>query len=97
MAELRIEKFYAPIFAIPSATGRQLILRVGLSPTSVEEAVKNLRAEIPSWDFDAVRQAARNTWNEQLGRIQIVSPNPEHPADLLFLPAYHTADRADAI
>lgn len=53
----------------------QIILRVGLSPTSVDEAMKNLRAEIPSWDFDAVREAARNVWNENLSRIRVETAN----------------------
>ena len=53
-----------------------VILRVGLSPTSVAEAKKNLAAEIPGWDFDAVRATARNDWNGQLGRIRIESSNP---------------------
>lgn len=54
-----------------------LILRVGLSPTSVEEARRNLRTEIPSWNFDAVRRAATTAWNEHLSRITIKTDNPE--------------------
>lgn len=60
-----------------TSKGEQIILRVGLSPTSVEEAEKNLEAELPNNDFDAVRQAARNTWNDNLSRIQIECSNPE--------------------
>src|SRR5882724_2183037 len=57
------------------ANGR-IILRVGLSAVSVEGAKSNLRAEIPDWNFDAVRTAARNAWNQQLSRIKIESSNP---------------------
>ncbi|HVU33429.1 MAG TPA: GH92 family glycosyl hydrolase [Opitutaceae bacterium] len=53
-----------------------LIVRVGLSPTSVDEALRNLRAEIPTWDFDAVRRAARKEWNDHLSRIQIGTDDP---------------------
>ncbi len=56
-----------------TAAGKPVMLRVGLSPVSLEGAKKNLRTEIGSWDFDAVRQAARSAWNEQLGRITIKS------------------------
>src|SRR5882724_6092767 len=59
-----------------TSAGQKILLRVGLSATSVEEAKKNLQMEIPSWDFDAIRLAARNTWNEQLSSIKIESPNP---------------------
>lgn len=60
-----------------TSKGEQIVLGVGISPTSVEEAVKNLRAELPSDNFDQVRQAARNTWNDNLSRIQIDCANPE--------------------
>jgi predicted alpha-1,2-mannosidase len=53
-----------------------VVLRVGLSPTSVEEAKKNLRAEILGWNFDAVRSAAHNTWNDHLSRILVECSNP---------------------
>jgi predicted alpha-1,2-mannosidase len=56
--------------------GEQIILRVGLSPTSVEEAKKNLQSEISNWDFDTVRTAARNEWNTNLSRIEIECSNP---------------------
>src|SRR5882757_1520251 len=72
-----------------TAAGQQILLRVGLSPTSVEEAKNNLAAEIPAWDFDDVRLAARNTWNEQLSRIQIESPNPQI-RQTFYSALYHT-------
>ncbi|MGH7942111.1 MAG: GH92 family glycosyl hydrolase, partial [Limisphaerales bacterium] len=60
-----------------TSKGEQIILRVGLSPTSVEEAEKNLKRELPNNDFDAVREAARNIWNNNLSRIQIEASNPD--------------------
>jgi predicted alpha-1,2-mannosidase len=55
----------------------QIVLRVGLSPTSVEEAKENLRSEIPNWDFDAVCAAARDDWERNLSRIEVECSNPE--------------------
>ncbi|HEX3857655.1 MAG TPA: GH92 family glycosyl hydrolase, partial [Verrucomicrobiae bacterium] len=69
--------------------GGQIILRVGLSPTSVEEAKKNLQAELPGWDFDAVRAAAKNIWNENLSRIQIECSNP-NIRQTFYSAMYHT-------
>lgn len=60
-----------------TSKGEQIILGVGLSPTSVEEAKKNLETEMPNDNFDAVRQAARNVWNDNLSRIQIQASNPD--------------------
>src|ERR1035437_4463391 len=48
-----------------------VLLRVGMSAVSVEAAKQNLSAEMPAWDFDAIRTTARSTWNEQLSRIKI--------------------------
>jgi len=56
--------------------GKPIILRVGLSPTSVDDAKKNLRSEIAGWDFDAVHEVARAQWNDNLSRIQIECANP---------------------
>jgi predicted alpha-1,2-mannosidase len=69
--------------------GQQIILRVGLSPTSVEDAKKNLQTEIPGLDFDAVRKAARNEWNENLSRIQIECAN-SNIRQTFYSALYHT-------
>ena len=52
----------------PSAD--HLIVRVGISPVSVEGAAKNLRAELPGWDFEAVVRNASHTWNELLSGLK---------------------------
>ncbi|WBB63395.1 glycoside hydrolase family 92 protein [Streptomyces sp. WMMC500] len=51
--------------------GEQLQVKVGLSFTGVAGARKNLEAELPGWDFDAVRAASRRRWNGLLGRIDV--------------------------
>jgi predicted alpha-1,2-mannosidase len=72
-----------------TSEGEQIILRIGLSPTSVEEARKNLATEIPSWDFAGVRAAARNAWNENLSCIQIESSDAEI-CRTFYSALYHT-------
>jgi len=52
-------------------TGEALLIKVGISAVSVEGARKNLDAELAGWDFDAVRRAADETWERELGKIQI--------------------------
>lgn len=46
-----------------------LMLRIGISGTSIEGARKNLTAEIPQWDFDAMVRQNENTWNKALAVI----------------------------
>lgn len=50
-----------------------LLVKVGLSTASEAGAKLNLDAEIPGWNFDAVRQQADQTWEQWLGRISVKS------------------------
>ena len=49
----------------------QVLLKVALSPVSIEGAGKNLEAELPGWDFDSVAASADKAWNEELSRVRI--------------------------
>ena len=46
-------------------------VKVAVSAVSTENALQNLDAEIPGWDFDALREKTRDRWDRQLSRIQI--------------------------
>jgi len=72
-----------------TTAGEQILLRIGLSPTSVEEAGKNLQAEISTWDFDAVHAAARTAWNQNLGSVLIESAN-SNMRQAFYSALYHT-------
>lgn len=62
--------------------------RVGTSFTSIEEARRNLEAEIPGWNFDQVAAGARETWNATLGRIQIGGESPKRT--IFYTALYHS-------
>jgi putative alpha-1,2-mannosidase len=49
-----------------SASGEPLVVRVGISCTSIDGARKNLAAEIPHWDFDAVARQTEQAWSKAL-------------------------------
>jgi predicted alpha-1,2-mannosidase len=51
-------------------------VRIGTSFTSVEEARRNLSAEIPDWNFNTAADRARTEWNKQLSVIQIAGSSP---------------------
>ena len=55
----------------PTREGEQVLVKVGLSAVSAENALHNLDAEIPGWDFEAVRRDARDAWERELGRVRI--------------------------
>ncbi len=51
--------------------GGPLLVQVGISAVDVEGARRNLEEEHAGWDFAAARGAARDRWNEALGRLEI--------------------------
>jgi len=53
--------------------GEQVMVQTGISLVSMEQARLNLETELAShgWDFDGVRQEARETWNGLLGKIAV--------------------------
>lgn len=55
----------------------QLLMKVALSTTGVEGAKANLTAELNGWDFEEVRQAAKNEWNSYLSRIDVEGTTDE--------------------
>ncbi len=51
-------------------------VRTGISYVSIENAAQNLSTEISQpfgWDFEAVRQAHVDSWDELLGRVEITT------------------------
>ena len=53
------------------APGEVVEVKVGISYTSIENARKNLEAEVARRSFDEVRAEAHNIWNEALGKIRV--------------------------
>jgi predicted alpha-1,2-mannosidase len=49
----------------------QVLLKMGISPVSMENALTNLQKEIPHWNFDKISKDANNKWNNELSKIQI--------------------------
>ena len=62
-----------------------VLVKVGISPSSPEQAEKNLAAELPHWDFDAVHQESRRIWSEVLSKIEVET------ADSAVLRNFYTA------
>jgi predicted alpha-1,2-mannosidase len=48
-----------------------VLMKVGISYVSADQAKLNIEKELNHWDFDKVVAASRNEWNERLGRIEI--------------------------
>ena len=72
-----------------TAEGEQLMLKVALSPVSVEGAEANLAAELPGWDFDATAAAADAAWNAQLAKVKVTTQD-EVARRIFYTGLYHT-------
>lgn len=55
----------------------QLMMKVALSTTGIEGAKANMAAEVAGWDFEGVRQAAKDEWNSYLSRIEVEGTQDE--------------------
>lgn len=51
--------------------GDELKVKISISYTSIENARLNMDAECKHWDFDKVREDARDEWDEWMGRIEV--------------------------
>jgi predicted alpha-1,2-mannosidase len=54
-----------------------VLVKVGISGTSIEGARRNLEAEIPGWNFDRVRSAAVERWKAALDAVKIETFDPQ--------------------
>ncbi|SNS42225.1 alpha-1,2-mannosidase, putative [Granulicella rosea] len=62
--------------------------KVGFSTISTADAASVLKREILAWDFEKVRAAGNDAWNQELSRITIhASPAETH---LFYTTYYHT-------
>ncbi|WP_425490960.1 GH92 family glycosyl hydrolase [Luteimonas panaciterrae] len=65
-----------------------LLVKVSISPVSEEGAIANLDAEVPGWDFDGVRAAAKAQWAQALSAIDVDAPEPMRKS--FYTALYHS-------
>ncbi|MBS1813451.1 MAG: GH92 family glycosyl hydrolase [Acidobacteria bacterium] len=64
-------------------------VRVGTSFLSIDQARENLKREIATWDFDAVRAHLHKQWNEKLNRLTVDGATDAEKTRL-YTAMYHT-------
>ncbi|WPX40411.1 GH92 family glycosyl hydrolase [Akkermansia sp. N21116] len=72
-----------------TAEGEQILIKAGISFTSMQAAEENLQSEIKNFDFDHIRNNARNLWNDVLDKI-IVQGGTEDDKTVFYTALYHT-------
>ena len=81
------DKYARASFA--TTDGEQVLLKVALSPVSIEGAKANLVAELPGWDFDATVKAADAKWNAELSKVKVTTTD-EAAKRIFYTALYHT-------
>ena len=71
-----------------TAAGEEVMLKVAISPVSIEGAKLALEKELPGWDFAAVQTAAVEQWEKELARIRIESDSKEQK-EIFYTAMYH--------
>jgi predicted alpha-1,2-mannosidase len=77
--------------AFPSGT-EPIVMKIGISFVSKENAAQNLASEIPGWDFEVVRAAAKENWTRLLDRVQTSQGKDEKNTDrriIFYTGLYH--------
>jgi predicted alpha-1,2-mannosidase len=54
-----------------TTSDREVLVKVGISFVDQENALLNLDTEKPDWDFDALREETRSSWNDALSTITV--------------------------
>ena len=67
---------------------KPLLVKVALSPVSIDKAKLNMQAELAGWDFDAAVKQADEAWNRELARIEIQA-NDRTKKRVFYTAMYH--------
>ncbi len=58
-------------FNFETEDGEVIMVKMALSGVSTQNAIENLKAEIPGWDFEKAKNQAKEKWNRELSKITI--------------------------
>ncbi|MCD8264321.1 MAG: GH92 family glycosyl hydrolase [Tannerellaceae bacterium] len=75
-------------FTYDTEENEMIEVKVGVSFVSIENARLNMETEQPGFDFDQVRTAARNQWNDMLSAIQVEGGTPDQRT-VFYTGMYH--------
>lgn len=58
-------------FDFDTEANEKIKIKFALSPVSQNNALENMKTEIPHWDFEKVKRQAQSDWNNELNKIAI--------------------------
>jgi len=75
-------------FSYDTEDGEEILVKLGVSFVSIENARLNLDTEQPSFDFDLVRDASDKAWEKELSRIEVTG-GTEDDKTIFYTALYH--------
>ena len=69
--------------------GEKIMLKVAISPVSEDNAMENMKSEIPGWNFDKTANKAQKLWNKELSKIEIKTED-EDSKKIFYTALYHS-------
>lgn len=75
-------------FQFDVSDGKPLIVKVSISQTDVNGALRNLNAEATHFDFDKYKNEAQKIWEQQLSKIEVSNTDKEK-STVFYSALYH--------
>ncbi|WP_293651142.1 GH92 family glycosyl hydrolase [uncultured Parabacteroides sp.] len=69
--------------------GEQILMKSGISFTSMKNAEENLHSEMNAWEFDATLADCRRLWDDALSKITVTG-GTEDEKHIFYTALYHT-------
>ncbi|ARV06168.1 sugar hydrolase [Polaribacter sp. SA4-10] len=76
-------------FNFDTEEGEKIKIKFALSGVSSAGAMKNLKAEIPHWDFNKTKEETQQKWNAELSKIDVETIE-ESQKETFYTALYHT-------
>ncbi|MBS7564874.1 GH92 family glycosyl hydrolase [Mucilaginibacter sp. Bleaf8] len=77
------------VISFATTAGEKVFVKVGISPVSEANAMGNIQAELPGWNFDSTAAAADAAWNKELQKVQLKASD-ETKKTIFYTAMYHT-------
>ena len=65
-----------------------VLVKVGISAVSAENALQNLSEEIPHWDFNKTLSETQSVWEKELSKIKVGAPDKNKT--IFYTALYHS-------
>jgi predicted alpha-1,2-mannosidase len=77
------------VISFATNSGERVLIKVGISPVSIANALENIKSELPGWNFDKTVAAADAAWNKELQKVEVKTAD-ETKKRIFYTAVYHT-------